>query len=123
MSDKIPSSEGAGSAKKNIAEVASLAMTKASTPMEGAGIEQVQDATMEDVMGQNEDLLAQLLNTSEAMDIEGGGEGGRRRRRRRGRGRGRRVRRREKEKSPSQRGRRAQPASRKLPRWKWTPLP
>ena len=70
-----PSSEGAGSAKNNIAEVASPATTEASTPMEGAGIEQVQDETMEDVMGNNKNLLAQLLNTSAAMDIDGGGEG------------------------------------------------
>ena len=73
---KIPSSEGAGSAENNIAEVASPATTEASTPMEGAGIEQVQDETMENVMGTNENLLAQLLNTLAAMDIEGGGEGG-----------------------------------------------
>ena len=70
-----PSSEGAGSAEKNIAEVASPATTEASTPVEGAGIEQVQDETMEDVMGANENFLAQLLNTSAAMDIDGGGEG------------------------------------------------
>ena len=73
---KNPSWEGAGSAENNIAEVASPATTEASTPMEGAGIEQVQDETMENVMGTNENLLAQLLNTSAAMDIEGGGEGG-----------------------------------------------
>ena len=70
---KNPSSEGAGFAKNNIAEVASPATTKASTPMEGAGIEQVQDKTMEDVMGNNENLLTQLLNTLAAMDIDGGG--------------------------------------------------
>ena len=44
-----PSSEGAGSAEKIIAEVASPATTEASTPVEGPGIEQVQDAQMEEV--------------------------------------------------------------------------
>ena len=54
-------SEGAGSAKTNEAEVASPAAAEAPTPVEGAGIEQVQDETMEEVMESNEDLLAQLL--------------------------------------------------------------
>ena len=76
MSDKTPTPVGAGSADKNDAEVASLATTEQSTPVEDAGIKQVQDKTMEDVMDQNENLLLQLLNVSAAMDIEGGGEAG-----------------------------------------------
>ena len=72
---KNPSSEGAGSAEKIVAEVASPAPTEASTPVAGPGIEQVQDAHMEEaevVIEENEELLHQLLETSTSMEIDGG---------------------------------------------------
>ena len=75
---KNPSSEGAGSAEKIIAEVASPAPTEASTPVAGPGIEQVQDAQMEEarevevVMEESEELLHQLLESSTTMEIDGG---------------------------------------------------